>query len=781
MSWSRHGSRRSIPSASGSPCVPGVLLGATALVPLLLAGLTARPALRALPPPLRRGRRTARVRHLVRRTRRPFRAGFFSETLTGATCLLAWYGLVRWREERAPRWLVLVSLSLAVAAITRPLTALVFAIPVAVVVLRDAARRRLWRQVRVSALVALPVIALLPLQNVATGGPWWELPYGRYTREYLPFDHMGLGLDDAAPTRARPPDIERLAQAFAAFHADYTASRLPAALVARTRVFFADLAGDWALLAFALAILGVAAGPAALRFAAGSAAALFLAHLAYAHPPQWSIYYAEALPVGAARRGRGRDALLTVAREAHGIDEPARRAALLTTLAALVAIWPLPGAAGGDATQPRGRARAAGRLRGGHGIDSRAGGGVRALRARAPHAPEPDPEPRRLRVGTDLDRRTIAARTTPGSWRSRAAASRTSMTSGGCDSSARMARSWRPWRAHRDARAAPRRRDGHVGWFAVAVAVVVAAPSLLNGFAYDDLPLVVENARVTTLLPPWEYFTQSYWPAGGLYRPLTVWLLALQWKLGGGAPWIFHATNVVLHALVTGLVYLLARRLMAPAWAAAAAVLFAVHPVHVEAVANVVGISELLCSAFVLGAVLLALRGARDGFTRRHPPGRDRAAACSRRSARSRDSSRRRCCWPRPVLPARRRGTALRRVAPVAVALALLLAALLLLRAAVLGGLAGESRPRRSGGSAPRPHAGGPRNGAGLGAAALVARAAELRLLSAGLCGCLGAGRDPPAGAAPARRAAAGSRGPAARRLPRCRSASSGSRSPCCR
>ena len=163
-----------------------------------------------------------------------------------------------------------------------------------------------------------------------------------------------------------------------------------------------------------------------------------------------------------------------------------------------------------------------------------------------------------------------------------------------------------------------------LGWLAVAVAVMVAAPSLLNGFAYDDLPLVVENARITTLLPPWEYFTQSYWPAGGLYRPLTVSILALQWKLGGGAPWIFHATNMALHALVTGLVFLLARRLMAPAWAATAAILFAVHPVHVEAVANVVGISELLCSAFVLGAVLLACMVRAMASRRRHPPGRDR-------------------------------------------------------------------------------------------------------------------------------------------------------------
>jgi protein O-mannosyl-transferase len=227
------------------------------------------------------------------------------------------------------------------------------------------------------------------------------------------------------------------------------------------------------------------------------------------------------------------------------------------------------------------------------------------------------------------------------------------------------------------------------GWLAVAVAIVVAAPSLVNGFAYDDLPLVVENARITTLLPPWEYVTQSYWPAGGLYRPLTVWLLALQWKLGGGAPWIFHATNVALHALVTGLVYLLARRLMPPPWAGVAAVLFAVHPVHVEAVANVVGISELLCSAFVLGSVLLAMRGARDGFT---PATRFAVIGCAMLAAVSKEQG---FVTPALLLAATviacpPWSTALRRVAPVAAATAVLLAALLFLRAGVLGGLAGD-------------------------------------------------------------------------------------------
>jgi tetratricopeptide (TPR) repeat protein len=228
-----------------------------------------------------------------------------------------------------------------------------------------------------------------------------------------------------------------------------------------------------------------------------------------------------------------------------------------------------------------------------------------------------------------------------------------------------------------------------LGWLAVLVAAVVAAPSLDNGFAYDDLPIVVDNVRVTTLLPSWEYFAQSYWPAGGLYRPLTVWLLAVEWKLGSGAPWIFHGTNVVLHALVSGLVYLLARQLLTPAWAAVAAVLFAVHPVHVEAVANVVGLSELLSAIFVLASVLMALRGTRNGFT---PITRMGVTACGMLAAVSKEQG---FIAPALVLISASiacppPGAALRRVAPVAAAMALLLTALLFLRVGILGGLAGD-------------------------------------------------------------------------------------------
>jgi protein O-mannosyl-transferase len=147
-----------------------------------------------------------------------------------------------------------------------------------------------------------------------------------------------------------------------------------------------------------------------------------------------------------------------------------------------------------------------------------------------------------------------------------------------------------------------------------ALASAAAAPGLGNHFAYDDDTIIVNNPLVHSLAGVVRAFGSSYWPAtmgGALYRPLPVALFALQWSLGHGAPIVFHATSLVLYVLVCVLALGLARRVMPEPWAFVAAALFAVHPVHVEVVANVVGQSELLVTAVVLIAVTRYLDGRR--------------------------------------------------------------------------------------------------------------------------------------------------------------------------
>ncbi len=144
-------------------------------------------------------------------------------------------------------------------------------------------------------------------------------------------------------------------------------------------------------------------------------------------------------------------------------------------------------------------------------------------------------------------------------------------------------------------------------WLVAAVAASVYANALANGFALDDRVIVAQNPNVHHLSAFADAWVSAYWPnlpfQVGLYRPLTIVSYMLEWALWHGNPLGFHLVNVVLHAAVSALVVVLMLRLGAPVLAAAAGgLLFAVHPVHVEAVAGVVGYAELMMTLLVLVA-----------------------------------------------------------------------------------------------------------------------------------------------------------------------------------
>lgn len=131
----------------------------------------------------------------------------------------------------------------------------------------------------------------------------------------------------------------------------------------------------------------------------------------------------------------------------------------------------------------------------------------------------------------------------------------------------------------------------------VLVAVIGSATSLGNGFAMDDIPIVQANAAVHDAAHWWRRFSESYWPpdrGGGLYRPLTMLAYTGLWVVQGGAPAPFHWANMLLYVALCLAVLRLMRAVLGEPGAVAATLLYAAHPVHVEAVANVVGLSELL-------------------------------------------------------------------------------------------------------------------------------------------------------------------------------------------
>lgn len=145
------------------------------------------------------------------------------------------------------------------------------------------------------------------------------------------------------------------------------------------------------------------------------------------------------------------------------------------------------------------------------------------------------------------------------------------------------------------------------------LAMVVYANGLPGTFILDDLTIVARNPQVQTL-DLVTIFRSDYWHGvenSGLFRPLTIFSLALNQWLFGSAPLGFHLVNILLHAGVAALLWLTLRAWGQSLLAAALAVLFFVlHPLHTEVVNEVVGRSELLVAFFLLLGFLAArLRG----------------------------------------------------------------------------------------------------------------------------------------------------------------------------
>jgi hypothetical protein len=132
-------------------------------------------------------------------------------------------------------------------------------------------------------------------------------------------------------------------------------------------------------------------------------------------------------------------------------------------------------------------------------------------------------------------------------------------------------------------------------------------PMLGNGFAYDDVAVIQLDTRVHSLSNALMFVVEGYWADTdlALYRPLTTLSFALDWSISDGNPAWFLFVNSLWNAAACALVLLFLGRFTTPAAAAAGALFFAVHPVHVEAVANIVGRAELMAATFLLGSLLI--------------------------------------------------------------------------------------------------------------------------------------------------------------------------------
>lgn len=141
----------------------------------------------------------------------------------------------------------------------------------------------------------------------------------------------------------------------------------------------------------------------------------------------------------------------------------------------------------------------------------------------------------------------------------------------------------------------------------IGAALLCFGWTLFFDFAYDDFHRIHKHGLVTsseisasTLLFPFFEPTQP----DNLFRPLTTLSFRLNYIVGGLNPIGYHLVNILLHAFCAWLVFVLAQCLLrSNPVALFAALWFAVHPIHVEAVANISGRAELLSAAFGLLAV----------------------------------------------------------------------------------------------------------------------------------------------------------------------------------
>jgi protein O-mannosyl-transferase len=149
-------------------------------------------------------------------------------------------------------------------------------------------------------------------------------------------------------------------------------------------------------------------------------------------------------------------------------------------------------------------------------------------------------------------------------------------------------------------------------YWAVAVGLAAVVPYLNavgNEFVLDDTRLIRDNLRIRSLANIPHLFASPYWDVEGpqaLYRPLVLASYAVNYAVHGLSPAGYSIVNVTLHAAVSLLLFALVRRIGGSLFAAGVAgLLFAVHPIHTEAVTGISGRPELLAALFFLVAVHL--------------------------------------------------------------------------------------------------------------------------------------------------------------------------------
>ena len=159
----------------------------------------------------------------------------------------------------------------------------------------------------------------------------------------------------------------------------------------------------------------------------------------------------------------------------------------------------------------------------------------------------------------------------------------------------------------------------------VILALVTSVNSLWNHFASDDLEQVLGNPFIKHLGNLPAAFTTSVWSftaanivftVDPYFRPIFSSLFTLNNALFGTAPWGWHLVNILIHAAVTLMVFVVSREVTERNWVAMlTAALFAASSRHAESVAWVSGVTDPLMALLLLPAFYFYLRFRKQGTT----------------------------------------------------------------------------------------------------------------------------------------------------------------------
>uniref|UniRef100_A0A8D0U0P2 Protein O-mannosyl-transferase TMTC3 n=1 Tax=Sus scrofa TaxID=9823 RepID=A0A8D0U0P2_PIG len=135
--------------------------------------------------------------------------------------------------------------------------------------------------------------------------------------------------------------------------------------------------------------------------------------------------------------------------------------------------------------------------------------------------------------------------------------------------------------------------------------------SLFCGFVFDDVSAILDNKDLHPTTPLKTLFQNDFWGtpmseerSHKSYRPLTVLTFRLNYLFSELKPMSYHLLNMMFHAVVSVIFLKVCKLFLDNRSSMIASLLFAVHPIHTEAVTGVVGRAELLSSIFFLAAFL---------------------------------------------------------------------------------------------------------------------------------------------------------------------------------